>query len=615
MAGVSDVQVKLKLAGSRQFSQNARKAADDLDTAGGRMSRAVGRVQGSVARVGKAMAAAGAAGLGMAAVFGRQAYNATMDLGKGTLALQRVTGLDTKTASAWVSMASLRGVEAKKLQGAFARLDKQIVAGRSGSKQAREAFMQMGVRMGQLKKLTPEQAIEKVSDAMARIKDPAKRAALATQMFGRGAGLQMLPMLTAGSAGIKKMHGELDKAGATLKDTKSIEDQIKAQRQLKISMLGLKVQAGKTLIPMVTSVIRKLNDAAKWMQDHKAEIVAFFRPIIALGRRLIERFKQLPGPLKKVAVGIAAALAIAFGPFVAAVAGVVVLAGVIMNNWKPISRFFTKLWNEVTNAFHNAVKAVKRALGITGNDVKIFWQGIKAAFSRAIQILKIALLPLAVIFKIAFGPIKAIVRSAINGVLGILRGAGKIIGGIIKVIGGILTGRWGQAWNGVKQIFRGAIGALIGIVKTITAPIRTVISKVVGLFSGLGTSIGHAFKSALNAVIGAINSGLRTVNKVLGPRDLGPLGTSPDLRIPEIPKLQTGGEIIAGGWAIVGERGPEMVRLPGGSTVYDSQQTRAGFARMRGARTEIVIPLTATLDGRVIHQSVVRHERIAAEAA
>jgi hypothetical protein len=36
---------------------------------------------------------------------------------------------------------------------------------------------------------------------------------------------------------------------------------------------------------------------------------------------------------------------------------------------------------------------------------------------------------------------------------------------------------------------------------------------------------------------------------------------------------------------------------------------------LRGAPLQVVIPLTATLDGRVVHQSVVRHERIAAEAA
>lgn len=42
---------------------------------------------------------------------------------------------------------------------------------------------------------------------------------------------------------------------------------------------------------------------------------------------------------------------------------------------------------------------------------------------------------------------------------------------------------------------------------------------------------------------------------------------------PQIPAMATGGVVGRGGWAMVGERGPELVRLPQGATVYDAQQT------------------------------------------
>lgn len=38
--------------------------------------------------------------------------------------------------------------------------------------------------------------------------------------------------------------------------------------------------------------------------------------------------------------------------------------------------------------------------------------------------------------------------------------------------------------------------------------------------------------------------------------------------------LASGGHVTRGGWAMVGERGPELVNLPAKSTVYDSRQTR-----------------------------------------
>ena len=38
--------------------------------------------------------------------------------------------------------------------------------------------------------------------------------------------------------------------------------------------------------------------------------------------------------------------------------------------------------------------------------------------------------------------------------------------------------------------------------------------------------------------------------------------------------MATGGVVQQSGWAVVGERGPELAHFPGGSTVYDAGQTR-----------------------------------------
>jgi hypothetical protein len=50
-------------------------------------------------------------------------------------------------------------------------------------------------------------------------------------------------------------------------------------------------------------------------------------------------------------------------------------------------------------------------------------------------------------------------------------------------------------------------------------------------FRAIGKHIGTAI---INGLIGIINIGIRGLNKVLGPRNLGPLGHTPDLRLGEI---------------------------------------------------------------------------------
>lgn len=62
--------------------------------------------------------------------------------------------------------------------------------------------------------------------------------------------------------------------------------------------------------------------------------------------------------------------------------------------------------------------------------------------------------------------------------------------------------------------------------------------------------------------------------------------------------LATGGTVEQAGWALVGERGPELVNLPAGSTVYDSQQTAQarGGAQAGSSNSTVNVYLSGTFD-------------------
>lgn len=60
-------------------------------------------------------------------------------------------------------------------------------------------------------------------------------------------------------------------------------------------------------------------------------------------------------------------------------------------------------------------------------------------------------------------------------------------------------------------------------------------------------------------------------------------------RVPDIPGLATGGTVSRSGMAIVGERGPELVSLPAGSTVYSNAESRKAQAGGVGFHVEQTI--------------------------
>ena len=86
-----------------------------------------------------------------------------------------------------------------------------------GNKQAAEAFSKIGVNIADSAgNLRPSEAIFRdVADAITKIPDPARQAADAVAIFGKG-GQSLLPILKAGSDGFDKFGEEAEKAGLIL---------------------------------------------------------------------------------------------------------------------------------------------------------------------------------------------------------------------------------------------------------------------------------------------------------------------------------------------------------------------------------------------------------------
>jgi hypothetical protein len=74
--------------------------------------------------------------------------------------------------------------------------------------------------------------------------------------------------------------------------------------------------------------------------------------------------------------------------------------------------------------------------------------------------------------------------------------------------------------------------------------------------------------------------------------------------------LATGGMVQQSGWAMVGERGPELVSLPRGSTVYDAEQTRSAQAGGGGGHTINITIHTAATDGAGISRTIADQLRL-----
>lgn len=96
-------------------------------------------------------------------------------------------------------------------------------------------------------------------------------------------------------------------------------------------------------------------------------------------------------------------------------------------------------------------------------------------------------------------------------------------------------------------------------------------------FTTVGSLVADVFKMAINSVIEAMNVVILGINTVSGTVGIP--------EIPEIPTFAGGGVMQRAGLALVGERGPELVRLPAQARVYSNAQSKAMASGLGGGVT------------------------------
>jgi phage-related protein len=169
------------------------------------------------------------------------------------------------------------------------------------------------------------------------------------------------------------------------------------------------------------------------------------------------------------------------------------------------------------------------------------------------------------------------IAKVINALLNLGAGIGSAIGrfaqfyaslvnGVVRAVGQVVS-----ALSGLPGKVLGFVGNMVsagkGLIGGLLEGMRSAASGVGGIVSSVASAVANAVRSAINSVIDAFNGAI--------PNSIGIPG-APDIDLPDnpIPHLQSGTRNFQGGYATVGEVGPERVYLPAGARVLTAAQTR-----------------------------------------
>lgn len=253
-----------------------------------------------------------------------------------------------------------------------------------------------------------EEAFDLLAGAMAKIEDPAKRAAFAQKTLGDAS---LAPLFAKGPKGIKALRDRyLELAGSqegAATEAGKVDDALK---DFKATTDGIKAALVQGLAPALKVIVEQLS---AWFQENRGRVAEWAKDI---GERLPGAFNTLVGvvkgaidfirpfidegwKLKAIAIAVAgvivgplvasiytlgvALLTTPVGWIVAGLAAIGLAAAALINDWGGVRTFFVDLWDTVTGKFTWAKTLIKLAVApIIGVPLALYavWQGVSGFF-------------------------------------------------------------------------------------------------------------------------------------------------------------------------------------------------------------------------------------------
>ena len=223
----------------------------------------VGIQSNNTAALLQAGVAAGATAAGYAMLrFGKDSVRATVDFADGIRSIQQSTGLSAASSSKLNAVLDDFGISADKGAGSLAKLARNVYDNKS-------ALDQYGVTVATNRDGTVnmEKTIVSIATAYNNLKDPAARASLVVDAFGKS-GRDMIPILESGGKALRDMFANVPDAQIFTQDQldNALEYKLSVDN-LKDSFDEIKYTVGNQLLPTLTDLTNNLATVIRTFQE------------------------------------------------------------------------------------------------------------------------------------------------------------------------------------------------------------------------------------------------------------------------------------------------------------------------------------------------------------
>ena len=232
-----------------------RSAFDSIRTRLARLGDESNRVKVLLAGLGASLSVAGFTALI------KNAIDAADEINK----LSQKIGISVESLSTLRFAAQLSDVSLETLQQGIKTLSQNLSEANSGVGDGAQLFAALGIAVntadGQMR--TSEAVLLQIADVFASLDDGAVKTALAVKLFGKS-GMEMIPFLNQGAAGISQLTLEAERLGLkldseTARSAEAFNDNLTA---LKASGSSLGIALARDFLPELTHITNAMREAA-----------------------------------------------------------------------------------------------------------------------------------------------------------------------------------------------------------------------------------------------------------------------------------------------------------------------------------------------------------------
>ena len=453
------------------------------------VSKGVGRVGRDLSAVGRdirnisvgATVAAAAAGT---AIF--RLASSTAALGDDVAKTSDRLGFSIEAFQELRYAAERSGVSISTFDSSMGAMQKRLGEAAMGKGAAKDALKELGLEADALVKMRPEEALGRIADRMAKVEDPAKKAALAAALFSR-AGMGMVNMLNGGSEGLEQLRRDGAATGYVLSEKAARDAEYFQDRLLDTQLVlkGLKNTVGAELMPVISDA---MSDFSGWARTNQPEIRAWAQSLVTGLETAIPVLRQVLWGMGEMT-----------GVVWQGVAGVADFVG----GWENLGKVIGGLALAKT-AFRIGRLAV--SVGRLGGALWTLGGGTA-----------VAALPLAVLAGAAY-----LASSRMEGISDWVRERGTEVRSFFEGLGDYVAGVWTldgeRAWAGAKTAMGAVFDFVEGhgdaVINTVVA-IGTELRRIEGV-DAIWQTVATGIGSALESIKGPIDAAIAWIDGVIG---------------------------------------------------------------------------------------------------